>query len=59
MRFLEREKLCVPEPLFDSQEEVVFLVEEILSMKTVRKKREFLIKWTGYELRHLGNRKLA
>ena len=49
-RFLDRENLCVPEPILDSQEEMVFLVEEILSMKEVRKKREFLIKWMGYEL---------
>ena len=49
-RFLHREKFDVPLPILDSQDESVFLVEDILNMKTMRRKREFLIKWVGFEL---------
>ena len=48
IRFLDREEYSVPEPITDSQKETVYLVDDILNMKIVRGKREFLIKWTGY-----------
>ena len=48
-RFLDRQDLSVPKPLIDSQGESVFLVDDILSMKTFRRKRKFLIKWKGYD----------
>ena len=41
-RFLDRQDLSVPEPLIDSQGESVFLVDDILSMKTLRGKRKLI-----------------
>ena len=48
-KFLDREGWSIPQPVKDSQNETVYLVDDILAVKTVRGKREFLIKWTGYE----------
>jgi len=48
-RFIERNDYTVPEPLKDSENETVFMVDEILDVKLERKKRLFLIKWTGYD----------
>ncbi len=49
-KFLERKEIDIPIPIKDSENETVYLVDSILDMKTIRNKREFLIKWTGYEL---------
>ena len=49
-KFLEREANNIPLPTKDSENETVYLVDDILDMRTTRNKREFLIKWTGYEL---------
>jgi len=48
-RFLDQESMVVPLPVKDSQNESVFLVDDILDVRKLRNKREFLIKWTGYE----------
>ena len=48
-RFLNRENFVVPQPLKDSEDVTVYLVEDILSLKWERKKRYFLIKWEGYD----------
>ena len=48
-KFLERKELSVPEPMKDSQGETVYAVDEILNVKIERKKRFFLVKWTGYD----------
>ena len=48
-RFINQDSMTVPLPIKDSQNESVFLVDDILDVRNVRNKREFLIKWTGYE----------
>ena len=48
-RFLDRRDYTVPQPLKDTEQETVYMVDEILNVKTERKKRWFLIKWTGYD----------
>ena len=48
-KFLNRDVYTVPEPILDSQNETVYMVDDIISMKVVRGKREFLIKWAGYK----------
>ena len=48
-RFMDRKNLSVPDPLKDSQGETVYMVEDIINMKKLGKKRLFLIKWTGYD----------
>ena len=48
-KFLDRFEYKVPEPLQDSEHETVFMVDDILDVKMEKKKRLFLIKWTGYE----------
>ncbi len=40
--------MVVPQPIQDSEQQTVYLLDDILDMKTIRKKRQFLIKWTGY-----------
>ena len=39
----------IPSPIHDSEHQTVYLLDDILDMKTIRRKRLFLIKWTGYE----------
>ena len=46
-RFLGRKEYEVPEPRKDSEQETVYLVDDILDVRTIRGKRMFLIKWTG------------
>ena len=47
-KFLNRTSFEVPAPLKDSEKETVYKVDDILSVKTERKKKYFLIKWAGY-----------
>ena len=50
-RFLSREiKEDPPAPILDEEGGTEFLVDEILAWRMYRNKRQFLIKWTGYEL---------
>ena len=42
---MDRKDLSVPDPLKDSQGETVYLVEDIINMKKMGKKRLFLIKY--------------
>jgi len=50
-RFLNREiKEDPPAPILDEEGGTEFLVDEILAWRMYRNKRQFLIKWTGYEL---------
>ena len=48
-RFQQREDFIVPQPIKDSEQESVYLVDDILDMRLFKKKKQFLIKWTGYD----------
>jgi transposase InsO family protein len=48
-RFQQREDFIVPQPIKDSEQESVYLVDDILDMRLFKRKKQFLIKWTGYD----------
>ena len=48
-RFLGRIRDIIPDPVKDSQGETVYMVDDIINMKVEKKKRFFLVKWTGYD----------
>ena len=48
-KFLNRKTYEVPQPIKDSEDVTIYLVDDILSLKWERKKRFFLIKWEGYD----------